>query len=47
VQHAELPEADQAWTDPILIARDDSWLIYPHAAALKQDRPDRVVPIPR
>jgi hypothetical protein len=47
VQHAALPEADQAWTAPILIARDTSWLIYPHAAAFKQDRPDRVVPIPR
>ena len=46
VQHAALPRADQAWTAPILIARDTSWLIYPHAAAFQQDRPDRVVPIP-
>jgi hypothetical protein len=47
VQHAELPGADQAWTAPILMARESSWRIYPNAAACKQDCPDRVVPIPR
>jgi len=47
VQHDELPRANQAWTAPTLIARDNSWLIYPNAVALKQDRPDRVIPIPR
>jgi hypothetical protein len=46
VQHAELPRADQAWTDPILQAHESAWLIYPNKAALEQARPDRVVPIP-
>lgn len=46
VQHTVLPEADQAWTAPVLLARDNFWLIYAHAAAIKQDRPDRVVLIP-
>ena len=47
LQHVELPQADQAWTAPILKAHGSSWLIYPNEAALEQARPDRVVPIPR
>jgi len=47
VTHARqllLPEPTQAWTQPRLSARDDSWRIYPDKDAFEQDRPDRVLP---
>lgn len=47
VQHVVLPEAEQAWTAPLLVVRKDSWHIYPNGDAFQQNRPDRVMPIPR
>jgi len=46
VSHEELPRSNQAWTSPVLIARENSWRIYPNSDALQHDRPDRVVVIP-
>jgi hypothetical protein len=46
VPHEQLPRSNQAWTAPVLIARENSWRIYPNSEAFQHDRPDRVVPIP-
>ncbi len=47
VRRMELPRPTEAWTSPILLASGDSWRIYPDGEAYRQDRPDRVLPIPR
>jgi len=46
VPHEHLPRSNQAWTAPVLIARENSWRIYPNSDAFQHDRPDRVLPIP-
>ena len=46
VAHEQLPRSNQAWTAPVLIARESSWRIYPNSEAFQHDRPDRVLPIP-
>jgi hypothetical protein len=46
VPHEQLPRSNQAWTAPVLIARENSWRIYPNSEAFQHDRPDRVLPIP-
>jgi hypothetical protein len=46
VPREELPRSTQAWTAPVLIARENSWRIYPNSEAFQHDRPDRVLAIP-
>lgn len=47
MRQIELPQVDQVWTAPILVARDETWRIYPDGEAFCDDRADRVLPIPR
>jgi hypothetical protein len=46
VLHIEHPEPTQTWRHPFIEQRDDTWRIYPDSEAFRQDRPDRVLPIP-
>jgi hypothetical protein len=46
VFRVERPDPTQAWTNPFIVVRRGTWRIYPDREALRQDRPDRVVPIP-
>ncbi|MEU7829078.1 hypothetical protein [Nonomuraea sp. NPDC049129] len=47
VRHIVLPRPTEAWRSPMLRVSGDSWRIYPDGQAYQQDRPDRVLPIPR
>jgi hypothetical protein len=45
-RYIEHPEPAQAWTSPLASARDGSVRIYANGEAFRQDRHDRLVPIP-
>jgi hypothetical protein len=45
-RYIEHPEPAQAWTGPLACARDGSLRIYADGEAFRQDRHDRLVPIP-
>jgi len=40
-----LPKGTEAWTSPAIVRRDNAWHIFPDRDAVKQDRPDRIVPM--
>jgi hypothetical protein len=45
IRYIEHPEPAQAWTSPVVCARDGSLRIYANGEALRQGRYDRVLPI--